>query len=331
MNESQFLSKYIDEIPIFRAWGDFVNAEITAALENKLVDTPLKDTFLKIPPAPRIKEQKSIIAKAFWRGKNYTDPYEEITDKVGVRYVVLLLDHIKIMSDIVCANDNWQYSKDKDFEQERISLPFIFDYQSLHYVVRNRSQIIQNGITIPIGTPCEVQIRTLLQHACSELTHDTIYKQETAQNPLVYRSVAKSRALTESADDIFHEVNEILYRESETMNTFLKQLKTLYQEIHQPDFEEKSNIFILDSLIKLTEGIEISDIRHFITEEQPEIKNVISNKFHTMFIYRQPIVLLLYYLIQKQRENLKRQWPLPNADIQPLFADLGVSMDATVM
>jgi len=38
-----------------------------------------------------------------------------------------------------------------------------------------------------------------------------------------------------------------------------------------------------------------------------------------------------YYLIQKQRENLKRRWPLPKADIQPLFADLGISMDAAVM
>jgi len=247
MNESQFIAKYIDDIPIFRAWGDFVNAEITAALESKLADGPLKDTFLRIPPVSRIKEQKSIIAKAFWRGKNYTDPYDEITDKVGVRYVVLLVDHIRIISDIVCANSNWEYSKDRDFEQERISLPFIFDYQSVHYVVSNRSQIVQNGITIPIDTPCEVQIRTLLQHACSELTHDTIYKQEAVRNPLVYRSVAKSRALTESADDIFHEVHEILTRESETMNTFLKELETLYQEIHQPDFEEKSNIFILDS------------------------------------------------------------------------------------
>jgi len=253
MDESQFLAKYNDEIPIFRAWGDFVNAEISAALESKLAASPPGDTFLRIPPVPRIKEPKSIIAKAFWRGKDYTDPYGEITDKVGVRYVVLLVDHIKIVADVVCGNDNWDYSKDRDFEQEKISFPLLFDYQSVHYVVRNRSQIVQSGIIIPIDTPCEVQIRTLLQHACSELTHDTIYKQETVQNPLVYRSVAKSRALTEAADDIFHEVHEILTRESEDMNTFLKELANLYQEIRQPDFEEKSNIFILDSVIKLTE------------------------------------------------------------------------------
>src|SRR3546814_12228521 len=30
-----------------------------------------------------------------------------------------------------------------------------------------------------LGTPCEVQLRTLLQHAHSQLTHDTIYKPKT--------------------------------------------------------------------------------------------------------------------------------------------------------
>ena len=38
-----------------------------------------------------------------------------------------------------------------------------------------------NGHTIEKDTPCEIQIRTLEQHAYAELSHDYVYKKESGQ------------------------------------------------------------------------------------------------------------------------------------------------------
>ncbi|MFC2038966.1 GTP pyrophosphokinase family protein [Chloroflexota bacterium] len=327
MNETQFLEQYDKDIPIVRAWGNYINSEIRNALLGKLENSPIKEVFLRIAPEPRIKDRESIIAKAFWRGKNYSDPYNEIKDKVGIRYVVLLTQHIKIIEEIICSTDNWNYSLDRDFVQEKIDFPLIFDYQSVHYILTSKDTITYDSIDIPTDTPCEIQIRTLLQHACSELTHDTIYKKDPTYNSIVYRSIAKSRALTESADDIFENVSAILAEESENMNKWLSELRNIYKEIREPDFEEKSNVFILNSIVTLLEGTNSADIKKFILEEKPVIKDIISSKVNELFIYRQPIVLLLYYLIHHQRENLKQSWPLPLSEIQPLFSDLGIALD----
>jgi putative GTP pyrophosphokinase len=326
MNQVQFIEKYQSEIPIFQAWGNYVNRYILDSLIKTLGNTKKVELFLKIPPSPRIKDFDSIISKAFFRDKKYTDPYNEITDKVGVRYVLLLREQIKLVSDIVENNPIWHHSKDRDFEEERNLQPLIFDYQSVHYIVNNKSAITFDKITIPSNTPCEIQIRTLLQHACCELTHDTIYKPKTrTKNPNVYRSVAKSRALTEATDDIFTGVNVELQKESDQINSFLLSLKALYDCMAKNDYEEKTNVFILDAFSDLLESIKLSDIEKFLAD-YPSIKEIVLRKSGTSFLYRQPVILLLYYLIKHRRTSLKQLWPLTESEIQPLFSDLGISM-----
>jgi hypothetical protein len=240
---------------------------------------------------------------------------------------LLLRDQINIICEIVEHNDLWVHSKDRDFEDERKENPLIFDYQSVHYVVQNKSTIKVNGIVVPAGTPCEIQIRTLLQHACCELTHDTIYKPKTRKNNhKILRSIAKSRALTESTDDIFVEVNVTLQNEDNHINSFLSSLKSLYKCITTADFEEKINLFILDSFSELLSTINISDIEQFL-DEYSTLKDVISKKAQTSFLYKQPVVLLLYYLIKQQRTALRRLWPLTESEIKPLFSDLGIAFN----
>jgi putative GTP pyrophosphokinase len=327
MNQQEFTAKYESEIPINQAWGDFVNKHIVESLADKLGGRKQVDVFLKIPPIPRIKDTDSIVSKAFFRDKKYTDPYREITDKVGVRYVLLLREQIRIVSEIVETSTCWAHSKDRDFEEERNKEPLIFDYQSVHYVVNSKSATIFNGTSIPPDTPCEIQIRTLLQHACSELTHDTIYKPKARiKNPGIYRSIAKSRALTEAADDIFMGVNVTLQHESAKVDTFLSKLKALYDCIAKSDYEENTNLYILDALSDLLDSIEFSDIEKFL-DQFPSIKEIVPRKSATFFLYRQPVVLLLYYLIKHQRTALRQLWPLTESEIQPLYTDLGVAID----
>jgi ppGpp synthetase/RelA/SpoT-type nucleotidyltranferase len=282
------------------------------------------DMFLKIPPVPRVKDTNSIIAKAFYRNKNYNDPYRDITDKVGIRYVVLLRPQIKLIEDVITQCVQWSSSKDKDFDADVHANPEYFNYQSVHYVVRNIEAIDIDDINIPSNTPCEIQIRTLLQHAHSELTHDTVYKPKKATTPEVKRMVAQSMALIEVTDDIFEKVNTTIG--SDHMNTFMHHLVSLYRRFAPPDYEEKLNLFILDAYGEIIPSINVQDIEEFISRNT-YIQELIKKKSDSALLYRQPVILLLYFLIMKQRIKTKRLWPLTDAELRPLFSDLGISFE----
>lgn len=96
MNQSEFLDRYEIEKPILHAWGEYINNSVTQELLSCGIDL---SEFLKIPVNVRIKDNTSIIAKAFLRKeKHYSNPYEQITDKVVIRFVVLELSEIAIIN-----------------------------------------------------------------------------------------------------------------------------------------------------------------------------------------------------------------------------------------
>ena len=166
------------------------------SIRGRVAPTKL-ELFLKLPVIPRVKTQDSLLQKAFYRAKNYENPYEDIEDKVGLRFVVLLAEDIRTIEAAINDEPRWVAMLARDFELEREAKPYEFDYQSLHYVVRSKLPLEYEGYSIPADFSCEVQVRTLLQHAYSELTHDTIYKPSVRATPAIKRTAAKSMALIE--------------------------------------------------------------------------------------------------------------------------------------
>lgn len=205
--EQEFLERWRRESPSYSAWGKFVVEKLSEAIS--VFASPVEiEVFLKIPVKERLKAEDSLLQKAFHRGKAYQSPYDEIEDKVGIRYVVLLGSEVKKIDDAILSVNDWIAEKARDYVQEQMLRPYEFDYQSLHYIVRSRNLINFESVEIPADTPCEIQVRTLLQHAYSELTHDTIYKPNVQATPSLKRSAAKSMALIEATGDYFSKVHE---------------------------------------------------------------------------------------------------------------------------
>lgn len=323
MTEEEFRNRYLAEIPTFNAYGKFINQRIINGIEESGKKT---GDFIKIPSYPRVKEIGSVLSKAFFRNKNYEDPYLEITDKVGVRFVVLVTRDIEFTKNIIEKDEFWNYSKDRDFEEEREKNPLIFEYQSVHYILRNKESFLYENIQIPKNTPCEVQIRTLLQHAYSELTHDTIYKPQSISLPEIIRPIARSMALIETTDNIFNEVQMTILNANKEMNDFMKSLIDLYKCILQPEYEPKMNYLILDAYRDLLKEIAVSDIDSFLTRNS-FLHEVIKSKTTISLLYRQPIILFLYFLIKMRRNVCKNNWPLTDEELRPLFTDLGIAFE----
>ena len=326
MNEQQFLQKWTNEIPMYDAWGDFVTSKICNRLEQYGKNS---SSFLKQSPEHRVKDASSLLDKAFYRlSKSYTNPYDDIEDKVGCRFVVLLVEQIEEITKIIHEVGEWDYIECRHFQTERENDPFLFTYQSVHYVVRVKAEFKYKGVTIKVGTPCEIQIRTLLQHAYAELTHDAVYKAKKLVEPEVHRTVAKSMALIETTDDFFSDVHNRINSSASDHLSFQDKLDSIYENHvgSSPLQAQKSSIVVFDVFDELVDGPFISKLETFI-DKNSHIADVIKKGRSSNPFYSQSVILFVYYLIKRKKSTLLQNWPLNINIVEKLAVDIGASLD----
>lgn len=325
MTEDEFLERWSAERPMYEAWGNFVAQHITEVV-RPLVAPVSADIFIRIPVKPRLKSDGSLVTKAFYRpDKNYRDPLGQITDKVGVRFVVLLQSDIQTVCAAIEGCNDWEWSKDRDYEEERDKAPYEFRYQSVHYIVRCRGSKEIGGRSISAGTPCEVQVRTLLQHAHSELTHDTTYKPSVIQTPEMQRASAKSMALIEATSDYFEELVRKIQDAVGPNRTLSVELAGLYRDLvtAEPD-PTKAEGLLNDAYAPLSGDNPVSEVRRFIAEKT-FVTERIRERAHAKLLFRQPSIFLVYMIAARKPTEASAVWPLTPAELKPIYTDLGIA------
>jgi putative GTP pyrophosphokinase len=323
--ESDFLNKWHREEPIYAAWGRFVAATLSEIIAGRVAPTKL-ELFLKLPVIPRVKEDESLLQKAFYRGKNYENPYEDIEDKVGLRFVVLLTEDIRTIEDALNNTSDWTATVARDFEEERDARPYEFNYQSLHYIVRSKLPFEFEGALVPADLPCEVQIRTILQHAYSELTHDTIYKPNIRATPAIKRSAAKSMALIEATSDYFSAVSNVIQQLLADTKKLTAFLSSRYAEIVGVGPSESP----LNSLLVDHYGAQVStnfeaDFETWWATKK-FLAQIIFQRRVDVAIYRTPSILLLYFCVSSAPARAKEGSPLTEKELEPVYSDLGLGL-----
>lgn len=329
MERPDFIKLYEAELPMYEAWADFVLTYIDSKILSHAGTKNAYLEWVKIPPSQRVKQVDSLVTKAFIRKRNkYKDPYKEITDKAGIRFVVLLTSQLELLCNIVEGATSWAYSKDKEFDDWKGDDPRLFDYQSVHYIVYANRDIEHNSVIIKEGTPCEVQLRTLLQHAYAELAHDTIYKGNISVSPEVRRSFAKSMALMETTDDLLCSAKELLEKATADINAWKdvisrEAIKRL-GDIQLID-DSKSADYLLNSVSELLKKTSMDEFLAFL--EDPRYSYV-SDKIKARQLgpveFRHPFVLLVYFLAKKFRTSLPRKWQLDIEPLEGIYSDLGL-------
>jgi len=317
MTEAEYREKYENDKEFLYAWGQFVTQTIFDELKKVGIDP---DKLLKIISSPRVKDTDSIIAKAFYRRKDYKDPYNDITDKVGTRFVALLDEDIKKICSIIDSVGLWIASKDRDYEKERSDEPLSFNYQSMHYVVSSKKDESYNGVIIPAGTPCEIQVRTLLQHAYSELTHDRVYKSDFDPSAEIKRTVARSMAFLETTDEYFQDVSDGMMKLPVFQLYELLKDKLLSSIGDCPEVT-KVNIYILEAYLPLINSGHFSDLKIF-----DEFDLAVKHNKDKLFLNSQPIIYFIYYMCMHRKNELIHDWPYTKEDLRPYCIQLGVSL-----
>lgn len=326
MTEVEFKSRWESEKPIYEAWGKFILSEVSAALS---IAGKELSSFFKVPGSQRLKATESLIDKAFYRNKDYKDSYSEIEDKVGVRFVVLLLDDIQTICEIIESSDRWTFDACKHFDEDKEREPLLFTYQSVHYTLRPCEEIEFDQVLIPKDTPCEVQIRTLLQHAHAELTHDAIYKSKKKIKPSVHRTVAKSMALIETTDEFFVSATKEINLGPLQEHSIIERLNGLYKSYTGLDAHlQKSSLIIRDEFESIISEDLITNIQNQLidVDKYGFLPDLIQSRYSEPALYQQNIILFLYWMVIRRPRRLVRDWPFSKDLINTIATDVGVSV-----
>lgn len=324
--ETELLDRWHSEQGAYRSWGELVVEHIQSLIYSK-IDPRLAPYFVRVPAAPRLKEDESLIQKAFYRGKDYAAPYDDIEDKVGVRFVVLLETDVRLLGHAIEGEtDVWTAVKARDHEDEIANNPYEFNYQSLHFIVRSSASPICLERSIPEGLPCEIQVRTLLQHAYSEITHDTLYKPSIQTTPAMKRAAAKSMALLEATGDYFIKLDTLIKDQVKPLRELAATLEKEYSR-RVGDAEAASGSPLDDLILdRYGHNVDVSELLGWL-DERPYIFDRISERVETRASFRVPSILLIYYSAGIAPNGTVGNCPITEADLELVYSDLGRSID----
>jgi ppGpp synthetase/RelA/SpoT-type nucleotidyltranferase len=332
MTPEQATQRFVERVPMLSALGDYVVTEVKRAVEEVLTPGEKKG-FFKIEPSARVKEPDSFREKITRKGKSYVDPLREITDQVGARFVVLLSEDVALVNRIIGGFREWKLTHARDVDEERRQNPYHFDYLSHHWVIELKEDKAFEGGTISAGVPCEIQVRTLLQHAYAELAHSTIYKPNLTAKPEVKRAIAKGAALVETTDGVFDEVARKIRDHFEEVTKHLRNADQWFRaNVGDPDTSKANEVRsmrVLDTFCDVLAAAPWEKIeRSFSTRAwMPEWLRSMGLTFE---FYRHPCILLVFWLVAEFEQECADLWPIDLGILQPIFTQLGKSADGSL-
>lgn len=304
MNEKelQFIAAFDSIIPQLKAWGNWVDNLLTNEI---LID--LKNE-IQIYPKYRIKSQRSILDKAFYKKQNYSDPLFQIVDKVATRVVFLKSNDVVFAKEIILNFKEWDAIITKNVFEEIEDKPKVFDYQSVHIVVYPLEN--QDGFENAGRLGCEIQLRSLLQHAFAEVSHDNIYKGPYQNDAVVLRQLSKSMALMEATDDYFKNIYAIMTDETRIYPAFLNELALIYKDFVPTYSKNKLNVDFNDKFLILFKErpVQIQEVRTFVQKRLTEFSRAI--KISNGYLFQQPVSILIGFYLLKSEKFLNDNWPV---------------------
>lgn len=133
----------------------------------------------------------------------------EITDLAGVRIICLFSDQVDEIAEII--RDNFDVNDELSVDKRETLDPDRFGYLSLHYVVKlSKERGCLPEYQKYCDLVCEIQVRSILQHAWAEIEHDLGYKSSIEIPRNNRRAFSRLASLLEMADEEFVRVrNEI--------------------------------------------------------------------------------------------------------------------------
>ncbi|MDR3263458.1 MAG: hypothetical protein LBT30_04030 [Clostridiales bacterium] len=205
MLDKSTIEKYYDDNK--KSYSDFL-LRIKDMTENSLKSEKIE--YAKIEH--RIKDKDKFYEKCI--KKEYCDLKKQFTDFAGFRIITKSLKEVNDVCKFLESEFEIDFENSEDkaklLESNKVG------YLSVHYIASFKKSHLQSTENKEFADlKVEIQVRTLLQHAWSEMTHDTIYHKSTNIDIKLSRDVNLIAGLLEVADNKILELNNII---AETQN-----------------------------------------------------------------------------------------------------------------
>ena len=301
---TKIVESWENDEPRYRSLGE----KLYAFIKPRITDYEL---FPEV--SQRTKDLLSIVKKIKKKNPEKSYSYEDLSDKLGVRIICSYQeDLIKVDTflnqffEIVKA----EYKKDTlDFDK--------LDYTSNHYDVRmNPAKHVFEGQEQYLDMVFEVQVRTLNQHAWSNIAHSLAYKQEAGIEPIVKRRVYRLLSLYEIADDEFSSVNQKLAENPDNpAYQLLRKLEGKVYKYAKVDFDRATSLYNIKIILGFLNDAQQQELRRgiddFITENDEKLSAIFYEnrfRFHEIDLITQPEIFLVWYLLEHYQFVIKDNW-----------------------
>lgn len=201
----------------------------------------------------RTKDPESLNKKIDKKLGKYST-LDDITDLVGVRIISYLESDVDVIAKLISKEFNVDLKNSIDKRELNIDQ---FGYKSLHLVVTlNNSRAGLTEYKDYKNLKCEIQIRSILQHAWAEIEHDLGYKGKSAIPNQYKRNFNRLAALLETADIEFdrlkRELNEYESQVSELIKTAPQNVKIDQASLNRFNLENKTLIKAREIMANVT-------------------------------------------------------------------------------
>lgn len=214
--EDEFYRLYEDRKPLYNIALTRVRDSLESILHDRARHTVAEQRRMRVE-AGRVKEANRLLVKANlskYENKVISPEtvFTAITDIAGIRVTCNTYEDVRRIEHAILESRTLKLFRGTEPEkahEDYLTEPKPSGYRAIHMLVE---------VDVPFGSefvsiPCEIQIRTLLQHAWGELTHEDTFKTEIVVPPLV-SSLSKRLAtalavLDEIAQDLRDELNKI--------------------------------------------------------------------------------------------------------------------------
>lgn len=322
-NAEQAREHWIRDRPKYEAFGCLIGARVEALLR------PLGIWF---DVSARAKDIDSLVKKLL-RKDHHT--YQSLPDKVGIRVVVRYRSDIGAVLETLNNSFDCEEPDDKvrGLGTDRVG------YQSVHLDKIRLHDDDPDAIKYPPDAFwAELQVRTLAQHLWSEMSHDSVYKNDEMVSALsddLKRRVNLMAGQIEVADREFDRLNSELGAQPAVH--LLHMLEKHYYRLTSRRPDPELSLQALTTLMPLVKEdlISFSDrLDEFLSAKRPVLEAVYSKATEsgpedtTSFLF-QPEVLMIYDLLLTEPIETRRLWNkhYPEPELERIANAFGISLD----
>jgi ppGpp synthetase/RelA/SpoT-type nucleotidyltranferase len=287
--------RFIEERPQFELLAQRVETEIRALVRTQGIDCQVSG---------RAKDVASFVGKCLRKG--YTDPWNQVTDKVGVRITVS--DPSSIDAVVALVSDRYDNPRleDKNLElreKQRIG------YGGVHVQVEVASP------TESVGGECEIQVRTAAQNLWSEMSHKLLYKPGVEPDDETERALLRLAALMEIFDEeVTRRVKLIVSTAGYPIEELINAAEAHFYQFTDVNYDRALSRFVLSEIAEALPADQTSAyvdrLKAFAAANGAKLTAIFERyrDIDTAQLVHQPEAIIIFERLESDAYTLRASW-----------------------